>query len=62
MAGAALIEGPQRARALMPGRIENQFFSLDCTLRNTSETGAMIQVASSDSIPDLFRLRSSIKS
>jgi hypothetical protein len=42
MAGAALIEGPQRARALMSGRIESQFFSLDCTLRNTSETGAMI--------------------
>lgn len=56
MADAALIERPQRARALMSGRIESQFFSLDCTLRNTSETGAMIQVASSESIPDLFML------
>lgn len=56
MVGAALMERPQRARALMSGRIESQFFSLECTLRNTSETGVMIQVASSDSIPDLFTL------
>jgi hypothetical protein len=56
MVAAALIKRPLRTRAFMSGLIESPFFSLECTLRNTSEAGAMIQVASSDSIPDLFTL------
>lgn len=47
-----------RQRALKTGRIiyNNRFSALDCTVRNLSSHGALLQVAGPHGIPDTFSL------
>jgi hypothetical protein len=47
-----------RQRVLKSGKIvfANGSFSIDCTIRNISETGARLQVPTTVSIPDKFTL------
>ena len=46
----------QRQRVLKGGKIvfANGSFSVDCTVRNLSETGARLQVPTTVAIPDRF--------
>ncbi len=46
----------QRQRVLKSGKIifANGSFSVDCTIRNLSETGARLQVPTTVAIPDRF--------
>jgi hypothetical protein len=48
----------QRRRVLKSGKIvfANGSFSVDCTIRNLSDTGARLQVPTSVAIPDRFTL------
>ena len=50
--------GSPRQRVLKSGRIvfANGAFSVDCSIRNISETGARLQVPLTVSIPDHFTL------
>lgn len=47
-----------RVRAFLQGRavFNNGFASLDCTVRDISETGARLEMASSVTLPDQFDL------
>jgi len=47
-----------RSRALKAGKIiyNRQLFSVDCMVKNISETGASLDVKSSSGIPDNFEL------
>ena len=48
----------QRRRTLKSGkiRINNGFSTFECTVRNMSDTGALLKVASVIGIPDTFEL------
>ena len=48
----------QRQRVLKTGKIifAGGSFSIDCTIRNISETGARLQVPTTVGIPDKFTL------
>ncbi len=46
-----------RHRVLKSGSIEFDGGTIDCTIRNVSDTGAAIEVASLQGIPDTFNLR-----
>ncbi len=47
-----------RRRVLKGGKIvyNHRFSAIDCTLRNLSETGAMLSVAGQYGVPDHFNL------
>jgi hypothetical protein len=47
-----------RSRALKAGKIiyNRSLFSIDCTVRNLSDTGASLDLTSSSDIPDIFEL------
>jgi hypothetical protein len=47
-----------RSRSLKAGKIiyNRDLFSIDCTVRNFSDTGASLDVTSSSGVPDTFEL------